>query len=234
MKTILCYGDSNVRGVIPERAIDRQMLTTRYPKNKRWTGLLQKKLGEKYDIIEEGMGGRSTMFDEQFPGRPYRNGLKDLPLFFEAHYPIDLVIFLLGLNDTKIQLALTENDIAEGMRALVKLTKLSDKGIFGMHPKILIIAPMPILDVVDLPDVCDKTSIEKSKALPKLYQKIAAEENCDFLDASTIIYTSQLDGLHLDEDQHVLLADAVAHRARFACAAAPGRSRPGRPLPRRP
>lgn len=212
MKTILCYGDSNVRGVIPESSKTRTGFTKRYPKHKRWTGLLQISLGSDYDIIEEGMGGRSTMFDEVFPGRPFRNGLKDLPLFLEAHYPIDLVIFMLGLNDTKIQLAVSAEQIAEGMHQLVKLTKASDKGSQGSAPKVLIIAPHSIIAVVDLPEVCDITSVEKSKLLPKLYQNIALAENCEFLDASTVVHASQLDGLHLDENQHVLLTHAVSEK----------------------
>lgn len=212
MKTILCYGDSNMRGVIPEPASARKTLTQRYPKNKRWTGLMQKMLGDNYDIVEEGMGGRSTMYDEIFPGRPYRNGLKDLPLFLEAHYPIDLIIFLLGLNDTKIQFNRSADEITDGMRQCVRVVKASDKGALAIAPKILIIAPFPIVAVTDLPPVCDETSVEKSKLLPKRYQQLAQEEQCAFFDASLIVHASQNDGLHLDEDQCALLANAVGQK----------------------
>ncbi|MDP1573777.1 MAG: GDSL-type esterase/lipase family protein [Coxiellaceae bacterium] len=216
MKTILCYGDSNVRGVIPEKTKDRTQLVKVRIKSKRWTGLLQQKLRKNYDVVEEGMGGRSTMFDEILPngapGRPYRNGANDLPLFLEAHYPIDLVIFLLGLNDTKIQLNVSADKISDGMRKCVQIVKGSNKGVHGSAPKILIIAPFPIVLIPDLPDVCDKTSVEKSKLLPNLYQKVAMNEDCDFLDASLIVHASQIDGLHLDEDQHALLANAVAKK----------------------
>lgn len=216
MKTILCYGDSNVRGVIPEKTWDRTNLVKVRDKNKRWTGILQKLLGDNFDVIEEGMGGRSTMFDEilsdGIPGRPYRNGLKDLSFVLEAHYPIDLVVFLLGLNDTKIQLNASTNDIAEGIRKCVRLVKKSNKGALGTAPKTLIIAPFPIIAVPDLPEVCDETSVEKSKLLPKLFQQVAMDENCDFLDASTIVHASQIDGLHLDEDQHTIFADAIAKK----------------------
>ena len=77
MKTILCYGDSNLRGTIPGPALDKMgLIKPRYPQNKRWTGILQKNLGEEYNVIEEGIGGRTTTLDEIFPGRPYRNGLR--------------------------------------------------------------------------------------------------------------------------------------------------------------
>lgn len=216
MKTILCFGDSNVRGVIPELHSERRTLTKRYPKNKRWTGLLQKLLGEQYDIVEEGIGGCTTMFDEilpnNMPGRPYRNGLKNLPYILEAHYPVDLVILLLGLNDTKIQLNVSSEKIAEGMLNLAKLINISDKGENSVAPKILIIGPFPILPVADLPEAFDNNSIEKSKRLPKLYENIAKNEGFEFLDISKIVRASKNDGLHLDEDQHVLLANSVAKK----------------------
>lgn len=39
MKTILCYGDSNTYGL-------RSDLVSRYPRNLRWTGILQSMLGQ--------------------------------------------------------------------------------------------------------------------------------------------------------------------------------------------
>ena len=53
MTTILCYGDSNTYGYNPVNGL-------RYPKDVRWTGVLQKLLGEQYAVIEEGCNGRTT------------------------------------------------------------------------------------------------------------------------------------------------------------------------------
>ena len=50
MTTILCYGDSNTYGYNPVNGL-------RYPKDVRWTGVLQKMLGEEYVVIEEGCNG---------------------------------------------------------------------------------------------------------------------------------------------------------------------------------
>src|SRR6185437_534440 len=128
MKTILCFGDSNVRGVIPEPISNRMGLTKRYIKPKRWTGILQKNLGSNYDVIEEGIGGRTTMFEEILPGRPYRNGLTQLPACLESFYPIDLVILMLGTNDVKIQYNVSVEEITHGMQQLMRLIKNSNKG----------------------------------------------------------------------------------------------------------
>ncbi|MBA2654859.1 MAG: hypothetical protein H0U71_07325 [Gammaproteobacteria bacterium] len=85
MKIILCYGDSNLRGFIPGTFDESTGLSERFEKDKRWAGLLQIILGEKYNIIEEGINGRTTTLDEKIPGRPYRNGLTQLPVCLESH-----------------------------------------------------------------------------------------------------------------------------------------------------
>ena len=61
-KRILCIGDSNTWGYIPGSG-------ERYEKNVRWTGKLAQTLGENYEVIEEGMNGRTTAFTDKIePG----------------------------------------------------------------------------------------------------------------------------------------------------------------------
>ena len=82
MKQILCFGDSNPFGLIPGTG-------NRYDWNIRWTGILDKNLREKgYRIIEEGLCGRTTVFDDSF--REGRKGADILPTLLESHNPIDL------------------------------------------------------------------------------------------------------------------------------------------------
>ena len=58
MKEILCFGDSNTYGLIPGT-------TRRYNRETRWTGILSEKLYDKgYRIIEEGLCGRTSVFDD--------------------------------------------------------------------------------------------------------------------------------------------------------------------------
>ena len=45
-KRILCYGDSNTWGAIPNE-------NGRYPDDVRWTGVLQNELGGNYKVTEE-------------------------------------------------------------------------------------------------------------------------------------------------------------------------------------
>ena len=57
MKNILCFGDSNTWGYDPATQ-------TRFDNKIRWTGVLQENLGDKFNIIEQGLNGRTTKIDE--------------------------------------------------------------------------------------------------------------------------------------------------------------------------
>lgn len=57
MKRILVFGDSNTWGLNPEKF-------DRYSEEVRWTSLLQKSLGNDALILEEGLNGRTTAFDD--------------------------------------------------------------------------------------------------------------------------------------------------------------------------
>lgn len=210
MLTILCFGDSNVWGNIPGSFDPMTGLCKRYERAKRWPGVLQNELGEKYHIVEEAINGRTTTLDEIIPGRPYKNGLALLPPALEAHYPIEAVVFMLGTNDTKVQYNRSAEEITEGMRELVKVVKASNKGDKSNSPKILLVAPQPIIRSANLPPALNEDSIKKSEALGVKYQQLAKEESCEFLDASFVAASSHLDSLHLDENGSKLLGKAVA------------------------
>lgn len=93
MKEILCFGDSNTYGLIPGTK-------ERYGRDTRWTGLLEQHLYEKgYRIIEEGLCGRTTVFEDEL--REGRKGAALLPTLLESHAPIDRVVLMLGTNDCK-------------------------------------------------------------------------------------------------------------------------------------
>lgn len=88
MKNILCYGDSNTFGTDPVHG-------GRHPWDVRWTGVLGQLLGPGYNIIEEGCGGRTTVFDDELSYG--RNGLKMLVPCIASHNPLDLIILPLEL-----------------------------------------------------------------------------------------------------------------------------------------
>jgi lysophospholipase L1-like esterase len=208
MPTILCYGDSNTWGCIPAGFDLTTGLAQRYESHIRWPGILQKEVGNNCRVVEEAINGRTTNLDD--PDRPYKNGLSLLHPAIEAHYPIDILIFMLGTNDTKIQFNRNANEIGEGMRQLIRVVKSSNKGFNGEAPKVLIIAPQPIINVPNLSPTRNVDSVKNSEQLKGVYEKVAKEELCEFLDASRFVKSSLLDGVHLDEEGQKTLGKAVA------------------------
>ena len=85
---ILCYGDSNTWGYIS--GSDHQ----RYGNNERWTKILASLLGQKFEIIEEGLNSRTLISNDLRPGKEGKNGYEYLIPCLDTHDPIDLVILM--------------------------------------------------------------------------------------------------------------------------------------------
>ncbi len=53
---------------------------------------------------------------------------------------------------------------------------------------------------------------EKSRRLAGAYRRMAEDRNVHFLDAGTVIESSEMDGFHLDPEAHAALGQAVADK----------------------
>lgn len=128
MRQILCFGDSNTFGYIP-------ITHGRYPWG-RWTSILNEKLGvEKYRVIENGLVGRTTIFDDTL--RDGRCGTKALPNILEINSPIDIVIIMLGTNDCKTVYEASAEVIGKGISRLINQVR-----VYSETSKILVISPI--------------------------------------------------------------------------------------------
>lgn len=207
MKTILCYGDSNTWGFDPAAG-------GRFDLHTRWAGVLRDQLGDGYWVIEEGLGGRTTVHDD--PLSLGRNGRTYFAPCLLSHQPLDLVIILLGTNDLKLRFSLPASDIAAGVGELAQ-TVLSDHelGTGGTAPRVLIICPPPLapLEGTRLSGMFEGGDA-KSRRLAAHYRLVAEELACDFLNAGAVIVSSPLDAIHWEADQHRLLGIAVADKVR--------------------
>jgi len=197
---ILCYGDSNTWGYVP-------LTGKRYKRTDRWTGVLRKELGNGYEVIEQGLNGRTTVRDE--PGRFLRNGGKVLPRCLESFKPLDLVIIFLGTNDLKQQFAMSASDIARGAGQLVDIVSRSTTGRDGFPPRVLLLAPPPVGRLSNFAESF-KGAAEKSYKLGSYYKKIAGEKGCAFMDTSAVVKSSDLDGIHFEKNQHAALGSSLA------------------------
>ena len=204
MKRILCYGDSNTWGYDP-------LTTDRFDANTRWTRVLGKSLGGAYEVIEEGLNGRTTVWDDPIEG--FKNGKDYLIPCLESHRPLDLVIILLGTNDLKARFNVPAYDIAEGARVLVGMVQASQAGVGGRAPQVLLLAPPPTTMLSEYADMFAGAE-EKSLKFASYFARIAQEMGCAFLDTGTAIVSSPLDGIHFEAREHRKLGQAVAVKVR--------------------
>jgi lysophospholipase L1-like esterase len=204
--TVLCYGDSNTYGaaVVPRPE-------SRYSYEERWPGVLAARLGAGWQIIEEGLNGRTTVRDDPVEGE-YRNGKTYLLPCLYSHKPIDIVAIMLGTNDLKARFNVSAWDIAQGVGTLVSLIRTAAVGRNGNAPQILIIAPPPILKLLPLHSEMFTGAFEKSLQISPQYAALAKQMDAHFLDAGAKAKSSPIDGFHLDPEAHLALGRAVAEK----------------------
>jgi lysophospholipase L1-like esterase len=210
MPVIVAFGDSNTWGSDPATG-------GRLPRPQRWPSVLQRELGPDFEVIGEGLRGRTTVHED--PIEPYRCGADALPPCLMSHAPVDLVILALGCNDLKKRFSLSAFDIAEGAARLIFLARAYGEGPDGLPPKVLLIAPPRVAKLTAYAEMFEG-SAEKSRLLGERYRAVAEREGVAFLNAGQVIQCSDLDGIHYEADQHELLGQAAAKAVRGALAPA--------------
>ncbi|NLX82545.1 MAG: SGNH/GDSL hydrolase family protein [Clostridiales bacterium] len=205
-KHILCYGDSNTWGYCAQTG-------GRYDDDVRWTCRLQDLLGEGYLVGEAGMSGRTTVFED--PLNEGLNGLTHLIPAMNHHCPLDLLVIMLGTNDTKERFSATPRNITDGLRRLVNKAKGMEL-LFNGKPRILIVAPMKIDErlygeAAVFPGM-GAGCVEKSQALPALYEALAQELGCFYMDCNPHVSPALGDFMHFDLDSNQRFAKALQQK----------------------
>jgi lysophospholipase L1-like esterase len=204
MKTVLCFGDSNTWGFDPATR-------TRFPPEIRWTGVLAESLGPEYRVIEEGLNGRTTRWDD--PIETDRNGLAYLRPCIESHQPLDLVIVMLGTNDLKQRFGLSASDIAQSAAGVADAAYRFANGPKGTNTAVILVAPPAVTTLTDL-DQLFAGAVEKSRQFSHFYRLWAGRMNLPFFDAGSVIVSSESDGIHFEADEHRKLGEALAGEVR--------------------
>ena len=208
-KHIVCFGDSNTHGYCAE-PWDCADGEDRFNENERWTSLLGQQLGTDYLIIEEGLGGRTTVFQD-----PLTEGMCGLDVLFPimmSHKPLDLMIIMLGTNDTKERFGCTAECISVGMERLISKA-ISIEAWKHDRPNILLIAPPHIHDGLyegPFGGIMGAGCPQKSRELARFYELVAKRRGCAFLDAEGIAEFNATDGMHLTRKGHADLARKLA------------------------
>ena len=156
MKNILCFGDSNTHGYMPG-------VGTRYPIDVRWSGRLQNLLGEGYHVIEEGLAGRTTVFEDEL--QPWRSALGYIGGCVKSHAPLDLILIMLGTNDSKSRYGVSAEEIGFGLENVIQEIETFfryNKDHAGPCPKMLIISPVPMPETGGDPEFNEESLDRKS------------------------------------------------------------------------
>ena len=209
-KHIVCLGDSNTHGYCADPA-DCADGGIRYNESERWTRRLQEQLGEEYLVVEEGLSGRTTCFDD-----PIHEGLNALHYIYpclKSHEFVDLLVIMLGTNDTKDRFGASAACIALGMARLVKKAMATE--CWGENkPNILVVAPPPIGEGMLTSPVADTMGsgcVEKSRQLARYYKEQCELLGCHFLDAAELgAEFNTVDYMHLTRKGHAALAEGLA------------------------
>ncbi|MDR2391463.1 MAG: SGNH/GDSL hydrolase family protein [Planctomycetota bacterium] len=207
-QTVLCYGDSNTWGYVPGG------LGRRFPHPIRWPSVMADILGSGFRVVEEGLNGRTTVFDDVLsPPGIERNGLKTFGAILDSHRPLDMVIIFLGTNDLKARFAAMPIDVATGTEILAGVAA---NPLFGpadgkrRPPKTLLVCPT---DIEENPEAFGETfrgGREKSLALPAAFRKIEARSGLPVFYAGECIHPDPADGLHLSSDSLAVLGREMA------------------------
>lgn len=206
-KHIVCFGDSNTHGYCadPKDCADGG---DRFNEEERWTCLLQKMLGNGYLVIEEGLSGRTAVFDD--PITEGLSGISVITPLLMTHEPVDLLIVMLGTNDTKERFGCTPELIAAGIERLLDKAR-STKCWRNGKRNILLVCPPAIGEEMEKSAVAGsmgKGCAAKAAELSKFLPQVAKQAKADYLDAAGCEF-NHIDYMHLTKKGHRELAERI-------------------------
>jgi len=206
--TILCFGDSNTHGTPSD---DEEY--ARLPADVRWTGRLQRLLGDGYHVIEEGLPGRTT--NVEYEDRPGCDGRPYFVPCLQSHHPLDVVVIMLGTNDLKTLFDRTPATIADALLGYVDDVEANVTDRTGTTPDTVLVSPIHMDDAQPMfaemsVDTFDSTSVDASKCLAEEIRRVADARGAVFVDAASVAHAGG-DGIHLSLDSHDALAELLAN-----------------------
>ena len=209
MPRVLAFGDSNTFGTGPMRSLTDGPLTDYrdHPRDKRWANVMGAELGEGWEVIVEGLPGRTSVFDDPVEGA-YRNGLRSMRAILESHRPLEVVIILLGTNDTKLRMGLRPQNIA------LSIARLASEALALDHiDQVLVLCPPPVKERGDLAEMF-KGAEERFQTLNVEMERFATHAGASFMDAGAVIEVDEIDGVHWSLESHGVLGRDVAEKVR--------------------
>jgi lysophospholipase L1-like esterase len=205
MPILMTFGDSNTHGTPP---ITQRGAYERYDAATRWPTRAATLLGPDWQLVEEGLPGRTTCFDDPMMG-DHMNAVMGLRIALNSHGPLDYMTLMLGTNDVKARFGAGPESIVAGLAGLVDIALGPEMA--ARHPglKLLLICPPPVQELGPLTGEFIGAAA-KSKGLAPALRRYCAARSIGFLDAGTVLETSPIDGIHYAPEGHAALSEAVA------------------------
>ena len=184
LPTVVCYGDSNTYGYDAATG-------GHHRRDVRWPSVASEALAGRAHVVEEGLNGRTTIWDDPFG--------------------VAVVVILLGTSDLKTIFRVDAPAIASGARALADMARTSGTGPAGGQPAVLLVAPPPLGPATDHSDLWGFGSGRDSSTRLGPLCRLAAElAGASFLEAGALVGADPSDGVHLDPAAHGALGRAIA------------------------
>lgn len=212
MHQILIYSDSLTWGIVPNTR-------ERLPFDKRWPGVFENTLNandKDVRVIENCLNGRRTVWSDPF--KDGRDGSIGLAQAIEIHSPLKLVILMLGTNDFQ---STHDNNAwmsAQGIAKLVQIIRQAPIEPGMLVPEIMLIAPPAIIKPKGVIANKFKDSEIRSKGFADELKIISELHSTYYFDANSVTDASDIDGIHLDQNQHQHLGIAIANAVSKNCA----------------
>jgi lysophospholipase L1-like esterase len=216
-RRILCFGDSNTYGTCRrEPGVDGTPTPdptyVRLDADRRWPGALQRALGAGYEVIEEGLNGRTTDLDD--PDRPGLNGRSYFVPCLMSHRPLDVVVVMLGGNDLKPGYRRSPAQIAQALGHYVDDVAAYATDRRGAAPLTVLVGPAPVINAAPqyrdlVGDDLDPQHPARSRQLADEILRVAHERGVPYVAASEVARPGE-DGVHLDMASHARLGELLA------------------------
>lgn len=204
-RTLLTFGDSNTHGTAPIKAPGA---TDRFGPETRWPTVMAAALGAGWHLVEEGLPGRTTQWDDPIMGA-HMNGFQGLKIALASHRPVSVLTVMLGTNDLKTRFQPSPERIAAGLAGL--LDHALHRDVAPLHPgmKVLVICPPPVKEVGPIRGEFSGAAAHGPGLAPAL-ASLAEARGVAFFDAGSVIETSGVDGVHFEPEAHQALGEALA------------------------
>lgn len=214
---VLCFGDSNTYGTcrrVPgvEGTSTPDPDYVRLNADRRWPGVLQRVLGTGYEVIEEGLNGRTTDLDD--PGRPGLDGRSYFVPCLLSQRPLDVVVIMLGGNDLKPDYGRDPQEIAEALGRYVDDVTAYATDRDGGVPVTVLVGPTRVDDTAPeyhdlVGDNLDPQHAARSRQLAEELHRVALRRGVAYASAAQVARPGG-DGIHLDMASHSRLGELLA------------------------